>query len=285
MNKLHLPDYNLEATLLGGQSFSWDYADGYFWGFTQNRAVKIKRDGDDIYWQTYPKKNDTQFIKNYLKADVRYPRIISVISKDKHIRAALAIFPNLRILKQDFDQTLLSFIISANNNIRAIRNIIRRMNAGLGSSVSAGGRKIYLFPKTEAIASAPIKKLLSFKMGFRAKYVRNAARHLVKTGLSSRISKMSEEEARNALKEIPGVGDKIADCVLVYALGFDNVMPLDVWGKRVATDLYGLTPKMKYSEMRGWFGSYFNGYAAWAGQFLFEYMRNSHARGTLAKSI
>ncbi len=84
---------------------------------------------------------------------------------------------------------------------------------------------------------------------------------------------MSETDARKTLLGINGVGEKIADCVLVFGLGFDNVTPLDVWSKRVFTRFYKLNPKMKYEDMRFWASNYFEGYAGWAGQFLYEYIR------------
>ena len=83
---------------------------------------------------------------------------------------------------------------------------------------------------------------------------------------------MDESEAREELKSIKGIGDKVADCILVYSLGFYNVIPQDLWVQRILTDLYKL-PKMKTEEYREWINEYFNGNGAFAGQILFEYMR------------
>ena len=85
---------------------------------------------------------------------------------------------------------------------------------------------------------------------------------------------MKEDEARTALTEIKGIGEKIAGCALVFSLGFDNVTPLDIWAKRALIDFYKLNPKMKYNEMSKWASKYFEGYAGWAGQFLYEYIRS-----------
>ena len=89
---------------------------------------------------------------------------------------------------------------------------------------------------------------------------------------------MDENNARRALKEIKGVGDKVTDCVLVFGLGFDTVTPLDIWAKRALVRFYKLNPKMKYDDMREWMSNYFGNYTSWAGQFLFEYIRNAHRR-------
>ncbi len=280
MNKLFLPQYDLNMTLLGGQSFAWDFEDGYYYGFTKDKVVKLKLDVETyhdkplLYWQTYPKKDNFDFVEKYLRLEVNYPQIIKKIQKDKYIKLAIKQYPNLRLLKQDFEETLLSFIVSANNNIRSIRKIIRSMNMKFGKSLNVNGKKIFLFPETEVIANAKLNDLLECKLGFRAKYIKGAAKHLLKTDLSKKVTEMLESDVRNSLLEINGVGDKIADCVLVFGLGFDNVTPLDVWGRRIFEEFYKLDPKMKYGTMRNWASNYFEGYSAWAGQFLYEYIRN-----------
>ena len=281
MNKLYLSHYDLNMTLLGGQSFAWDFEDGCYFGFTRNKAIKLKMDVETchskslLYWQTYPEKDDFNFLKKYLRLDVDYPTIMKKIQKDNHIKSAIKTYPNLRLLKQDFEETLLSFLVSANNNIRSIRKIIRSMNRKFGKSLNVDGKKIFLFPKAEVIAEAKLEDLLDCKLGFRAKYLTGAAKYVLKNDLSKKIEKMSETNARNTLLKINGVGEKIADCVLVFGLGFDNVTPLDVWGKRAFIRFYKLNPKMKYDDMRDWISDYFEGYSAWAGQFLYEYIRTT----------
>ena len=279
MNNFYLPKYDLSMTLLGGQSFAWDFEDGYYWGVTKDKGIKLKivkaiHELPLLHWQTYPEKDNFNFIKEYLRVDVNYPKIIKKIQKDNHIKAAIKKYPDLRLLKQDFEETLLSFIVSSNNNIKSIRKIIRSVNRRFGKAVNIDGRKTFLFPSSEVIAEAKLEDLLECKLGFRAKYFKNAAKYLLEKKLSKKIEKMSEADARNALLEINGVGEKISDCVLVFGLGFDNITPLDVWGKRAFAKFYKLNQKMKYEDMRKWISNYFEGYAAWAGQFLYEYIRN-----------
>ena len=217
-----------------------------------------------------------RFIKKYLRSDTDYNTILKTIKKDEYIKKAIKKYPNLRLVKQDFEETLLSFLVSSNNNIKSIRKIIRDMNKRFGKKVKVDGKEFYLFPETEVIADAKLEDLLECKLGFRAKFIKGAANHLLKTNLHKKIIKMSEENARSSLLEINGVGEKIADCVLVFSLSFDNVTPLDVWGKRFLVRYYKLNPKMKYTDMRKWIGNYFEGYSAWAGQFLFEYIRQEN---------
>lgn len=280
MNKLELNEYNLQMTLLGGQAFNFDLEEGTFYGFTQDKVIQLKIPvgaycNMPLQWQTYPKKDDFNFLKKYLRLNVNYPKILKTIQKDKFIKRAVKKYPDLRLMKQDFEQTLLSFLISPNNNIKSIRKIIREMNKRFSKKVTVNSKTIYLFPETEVIANAKLEDLLECKLGFRAKYLKGAAKYLLKSNLSSKIENLSEADARNELKMIPGIGDKIADCILVFSLSHDDITPLDVWGKRIFVNYYKLNPKTKYEDMRDWASKYFNGYAAWAGQFLYEYIRHN----------
>lgn len=275
MNRLKVENYNFEITFLGGQAFNFDSCEGVYLGFTQDKIIKLKNEKEYIYWQTYPEKDDLEYIKKYLGLKTNYSKILRIIDKDKYIRQAIKKHPNIRILNQDFEQTLLSFLISSNNNIRSIRKIIRQMCRKLGKSINTGEEKIYLFPRTEVLANARLEDLLECKLGFRAKFLKAAAKYLLESGLDKKIKSMKEETARSSLMQIKGVGEKIADCVLVFSLGYENVTPLDVWGKRICTNFYKLNSKMKYQEMRQWLGNYFEGYAGLAGQFLYEYIRSN----------
>lgn len=265
-------------TLLGGQAFNFDFdpSDGFYYGFTQDKVIKLKNDNDKLFWQTFPENDNIDFLKSYLRLDVNYPKIINTIQKDKYIKSAVKKYPDIRLLKQDFEQTLLSFLISSNNNIRSIRTIIRKINQKFGKKNEIDGKEIFLFPKTETIADAKLEDLLECKLGFRGKFLKACAKQLLETNLHKKIHNMTEKEARNSLLEIKGVGEKIADCVLVFGLGFDNVTPLDVWAKRVLIRFYKLNPKMKYNDMQVWLSNYFGNYTSWAGQFLYEYIRNEN---------
>ncbi|MDD3648218.1 MAG: DNA glycosylase [Candidatus Dojkabacteria bacterium] len=274
MNKLKVEKYNLDATLLGGQSFSWDLIGESYYGFTQARAIKLRQAGENLFWQTYPKRNDEEFMRKYLRLETDYSEILSAINKDEHMKRAIEQNPNLRLLRQDFEQTLFSFILSTNRSIKSVRTAVRKLARKLGEKVVVENDTFYLFPKTEVLAFAPLEDLLSCGIGYRAGYLRKTAQSLLESGLSREIMNYKEGTARKILLWLAGVGPKVADCVLCFSLGFDTVTPVDVWGKRVLNSLYGLNPDLKYDEMRNWFKDYFDKYTSWAGQFLFEYIRS-----------
>jgi N-glycosylase/DNA lyase len=272
MNKLYLPNFNLYATLLGGQAFSWNYINGEFVGTTSSRVIKVKRDGDDIYWQTYPKKDDWECFSKYFRLDENYQEILSKYPKDKYIQKAVEKFGDVRILKQEFNDALVGYLCSSNKNIKGIRMCIQNLSNRFGEEVEVDGEKYKLFPKIERLSEAEIPELLETKIGFRAKYVKDASVRYVQGELEG-IEKDRYEDAKARLIQLRGIGDKVADCILLYSLKHDQILPLDVWGKRIVSQYYNLDPKMKYADMQNWVKDYFNGVGGWAGQSLFEYIR------------
>ncbi|HEX9804510.1 MAG TPA: DNA glycosylase [Candidatus Dojkabacteria bacterium] len=274
MNKIPLPNYNLHWTLMGGQSHNWEFENGHYYGFTTRRILKLKQVGDELFWQTFPIKNDFEFLEKYLNLDIDYQKIIKTINKDMYIKKAMKTYPNLWLLKQNFEEVLLSYLFSATNNLKSIRNSIKKLREMYGEKIRIDGKDKFLFPETVRISNAKIEDLLKTRMGFRSKYLKSAAERIVQEKTSEKIQNLSENHSRKMLLAFEGVGEKIADCVLVYGLGFNNVTPLDIWGKRFAEKYYHLSSKLKYTEIRSWLSDYFEGYAGWAGQFLYEYIRN-----------
>jgi N-glycosylase/DNA lyase len=273
MNIIPLKNYNLEDTLIGGQSFTWRKDGDTYIGFTSRKVIVLKENNGSLEWQTFPENNDKDFIINYLRLNEPYEEILKEIQKDEYVEAAIKEFPNLRILKQDFELTLLTFLISANNSIKSIRRSVNLMAEKFGEKVQTPFGEVSLFPSTETIANLTIEELRSCSLGFRAKYLKASAQHLIDTKLLDRIHQMPEEEVRKELMAMQGVGPKIADCIMVFALGYESITPMDVWGKRILTEFYGQPENMKYDDMRNWIKDYFEGKGAWAGQFLFEYIR------------
>ncbi len=275
MNKVKIDKYNLHTTLLGGQAFNWDLVDDSYFGFTQDKIIELKLKGSDLYWQTYPEKDDWEFVKNYLQLELDYNMILERINKDVNVQAAVKNISHVRLLNQDFEQTLLSFILTSNKNIKAVRKIVRGLSKKYGEQLTINGANHYLFPKIEVIANLSESQLKEVGAGFRAKYLQKAAEAILnkKLNVSNSSIKYDEDKVREQLITLNGVGDKIADCVMAFSLEFYNITPIDIWGKRILTNLYGLDENLKYSEMRKWYSQYFGEYTAYAGQILFEYYR------------
>lgn len=283
MRHVSIKNFSPKITLLGGQSFNWNLYDSWYTGFTQSHVItsRYSTSSNKLLYKCFSPGKATYSLhatpnfspSNYFRLRLPYQQVLSSFDKDHHTASAIKKYFGLRVLRQDFEQTLLSFILSSQNNIKRIRLIVRRLSDKLGTPVNIGNRSVSLFPSTSALADAPISLLKAAGCGFRSKYIKSSAARLLDMKLASKIAKYTEDKARLALLSFPGVGEKIADCTLLYSLGFDNVMPMDVWCKRVLTDLYGLRGNMRYQDMRSWAEEYFGPYAGWAGQFLFEYLR------------
>lgn len=272
MNRLFLPNFDLHATLLGGQSFSWDLNGDLYTGFTSSRYIELKREGDYLLWQTYPIKDDITYITNYLRLDVDYEDILSRFPIDNHLDIAKHKFVGLRLLSQDFPDTLLGYICSSNKSIKAIRSSIRKLRDIYGEEIIVNGNKVKLFPKLESLHTLGLETLLSTGVGFRGKYLMEASK-AYSQGLFDGVDTLKYWEAKQKLISLNGVGDKVADCVLLYSLKHDEVIPLDIWVRRVVERYYGLSSNMKYEKVQEWIKGYFNGVGGWAGQMLFEYIR------------
>lgn len=281
MEVINLGEYNLELILLGGQAFNWDKINGKYVGFTQDEIVSlVPRDSKTGEYKVSvegPAGERAQKgcfdPETYFREDVAHKEVISDLPSGSYLKKAVDTFGRLRILRQGFEQTLFSYILSSANNIKRIRGIVRRMSSTFGERVVWNNSERFLFPSAWQIAEAGESGLMQIGAGFRAKYLWETAKIVARENIGEIIYGMKEQDARDLLVKLPGVGPKIADCVLLYSLGFDGVIPLDVWMQRVFVKWYGLSEKMSYSDMRQWYKEVFGRYAGWAGQYLYEYMR------------
>lgn len=196
----------------------------------------------------------------YFDLERDYAEIIKGFEYDETVFRAAQKGGGIRIFRQDAWETLISFIISQNNNIPRIKKIIESLCQTLGDERDG----VYLFPSAERIAEAGIEGLAPIKSGFRAKYIVDAAEKVLSGEVSiERIAKSDYSDALDELKLIKGVGDKVANCVLLFGFGFYEAFPIDVWVKRVIGKYYGET----------FDATSFGKYAGIAQQYLFHYER------------
>jgi N-glycosylase/DNA lyase len=277
MNKLELHNYNLPATLLGGQAFNWNIVENSYYGFTQSHIIKIIPKEGYILWQTYPNKDDINMIISYMNLDIKYEDKLEIIkTKDSHISNAIEKYNGLRILNQPFEQTLLSFILSSHKSVKGVRKAVKDFTNAYGRDDLVDGIKFNLFPKVEDIQHLSEEDYRKIGFGFRSRYFKEAVNKLLYLESDTlQELKLNEYNARNYLITYTGIGEKIADCIMTFSMEFSTITPLDVWGKRVLTDLYNIDPTLKYSQMREWYKNYFGEHTAIAGQYLFEYIRNA----------
>ncbi len=255
--------FSLKQTLDCGQCFRWDeLEENTFVGVVGNTVCKIQQiDGEVTFFDT-DKQTFEKVWKNYFDFDLDYNKIREEICKDDIMKRAGNYASGIRILKQDAWETICSFIISQNNNIKRIKGIVKRLCDTFGDPIIEGYNT---FPDYNRIAKLSIEDLAPLRSGFRAKYILDAAQKISNGEVDlERVANSSYDDAKAELMKICGIGNKVADCALLYGFYRLEAFPEDVWIKRAMARLYpdGLPENCKR-------------YAGIAQQYIFHYARTS----------
>ena len=254
--------FDLKQKFMCGQCFRWtETENGGFSGIALGRRLELFQNGDEITLLGISEE-DIPVWRNYFDLDTDYSEYIKRFSADETLKAACAHSPGIRILRQEPFETLISFIISQNNNIPRISGIIGRLCESFGEKISDG---VYAFPTAKALKGITPEELAPLRAGFRARYIADAVEKVNSGDVSfDEVSAFPLDKAREHLKRIVGVGDKVADCVLLFGFHRLDAFPKDVWIKRVMEQYYpnGLPDCTK-------------GIEGVAQQYLFDYVRNN----------
>jgi N-glycosylase/DNA lyase len=273
---LRVRDYDLAATLDSGQAFRWrKYGSGWT-GVIGKHWVRLTQTRDGIRAETAVPQKDWQWLRDYLQTEVTLGVILATFPEDEPMQTAVAACCGLRILRQDPWECLASFILSSTKQIVQIRQIIALLCERYGEPliVPSGELSAFAFPSPEKIANTTEAKLRACKMGFRAPGLLNAARQIADGKFDlNRLRHLPLIEARAELMKMHGVGDKIADCVLLFAYGFDSAFPVDVWVGRALQQLYFPRRRVNEKRLRHFATTHFGPHAGYAQQYLFHYMR------------
>ncbi|MBT3320379.1 MAG: hypothetical protein HN389_11520 [Clostridia bacterium] len=259
--------FSLEQTLLSGQCFRWQQDGDGFAGVALGRQVYAEQNGSDVTIFG-AQKNDGW--EEYFDLNRDYGAIKQSYNGDEYLRDGMAFAGGIRVLAQPPFETLISFIISANNNVKRIMGIVDKLCARYGQPIGKDTRD---FPTPLALAQASEDDIKACGAGYRARYIIETAR-AVQSGFSLDALKAKPYgQARAELTALMGVGGKVADCVCLYSLGFMQAFPNDVWMNRVLCGAYGYTGKND-KQLRKFVDETFGEYAGIAQQYLFHYARN-----------
>ena len=281
--------FSLEHTLTCGQLFRWEKFGDWWYGVVEDKVVKIRQIAGKLMFQAFPEKINGEFIKNYFRLDDNLPFILSQINKDEHIRKAIQGCPGLRICRQEPWECLVSYICATYKNIPAIKNMILNLSKRFGNKVTFNGHDFYTFPKPSDLAHASIEEVRSCKLGFRAERVLETSKILDCGELDLEdLEKMDYAKAKQELLSMPGVGQKVADCVLLFSLDKLEAFPVDIWIKRVVLEFYSsyfersfikrvsgkssIAPR-EYEAISSFGREYFGKYAGYAQEYFFSFSR------------
>ncbi len=222
---------DLEATFNCGQCFRFErLPDGAFGGVAFGKSVRFYEE-DEVITVECETEEDFSLWRDFLDIDRDYEKIIASLENQELLYRIADYGRGIRILKQDAWEALCSFIISQNNNIPRIKGIISRLCESFGERLPSGE---YTFPSAQRIARLSQEDLAPLRAGFRNKYILDAASKVASGEINlDTLRGMPYDEAKSILKTICGVGDKVANCVLLFGLGHIDAFPVDVWIKKV----------------------------------------------------
>jgi N-glycosylase/DNA lyase len=274
-------DYDLAATLESGQAFRWKLVDGGWNGVVGNRWVRLRADAFTLTAETAAPVSDWHWLRHYLQIELDLAAVGATFPDDEPMRAAVSACRGLRLLRQDPWECLASFILSSTKQIVQIRQIVSLLCERFGEAIPAASQygPAFAFPSPARLARLNEADLRACKMGFRAPYLLETARAVVegKPDLE-RLRELPVEIARAELMQLPGVGRKIADCVLLFAYGFQSAFPVDVWVIKALQKLYFPRRRASAKRLRHFSETHFGPNAGYAQQYLFHYMRTKHGR-------
>lgn len=225
-----------------GQCFRWNIqTDGSYTGVFKNNVLNVKKENNKIIFKGICSDNIIKVINDYFDFDTDYNKIKKELSNiDEYLKESIEFGSGIRILNQDLWETIISFIISANNNIPRIKGIIERISKKYGNEIEWNNEKYYTFPTPKQLSKASVEDLRALGLGFRDKRVYDTTKIILNNEIS--LKELIEEKDVNILREklltLPGVGPKVADCIMLFGLKRFEVFPIDVWVRRVMNDLY-----------------------------------------------
>lgn len=224
-----------------GQCFRWnEEPDGSYTGIFGHNVLNVKEE-KDIVITGICNGNIEDICKNYFDLDRNYEEIKETLSLiDDNMKESIKYGKGIRILNQDLWEMIISFIISANNNIPRIKGIIERMSAKYGQEIKFRGTSYYTFPTIDELSQASVKDLKDLGLGFRDRYVYETTKKIKEGKINlENLKQESTNEVRKQLLTLTGVGPKVADCIMLFStLKRFAVFPVDVWVRRVMNDLY-----------------------------------------------
>lgn len=285
---------SLRPTLSCGQAFRWSLgSDGWWHGVVRGRAIRLRESGDDCLAQVCPFDDGAAtLLRDYLRLDVDLVALADdLAARDETIRTPLAVFAGLRVVAQEPEETLLSYLCSPANSVDRISRSIRALSRRHGRLIATlDGEAYYAFPTADALAATPDEEYQAAGLGWRGAGVRRIAATLGEkpAGWLDDLIAQPFDKARADLMVLPGVGPKIADCVCLFALRKDAAVPVDTHVWALARELFPdafasgsvsrtLTP-LAYERVRSLYVARYGPFAGWAQEYLYHWRRQGYPR-------
>jgi N-glycosylase/DNA lyase len=273
MRSLQVERFSLTDTLECGQTFCWvKEGEGYI-NADIGKVVYVEQMGDELFYET--SEGDVDLAKLF-RLDDPLDEIQSEITRDGIMRRSIDFAPNLRIINDPFFPCLVSFLCSVWKSVPVIRGMTKAIREKWGPSYRFRGRTYYGMPTPEQLSVASVSELKKLGLAWRAEFIAKSTDAIVSGEISEdELRSLEYVDSHRQLKKLHGVGDKVADCVSLFSLGFLEAFPIDVWIERVIQEHYGVftTAGRSYSKKSEAARDYFGKYAGYAQEYLYHYTR------------
>ena len=271
--------FDLESTLFSGQVFRWRKQGEWYEGVVFGRIVRVREVDDGIAFATTDDDAGVteSRLRDYFSLDADLCEVYSVLSHDEGLREAFDRYHGMRILRQDPWETTLSFLCAQNSNVLRITRNVEDMCRSFGRPISLGGKTRHTYPTPNALAEAGEQALRDLGLGYRARYIVSAAERVARGGIDiMALRDASYDDALGALMTLEGVGDKVANCIMLFCMDKPEAFPVDTHIRQILRERYPRARRVKSSDIRrvrAWAQEYFAPFAGYANHYLFHSRR------------
>ncbi len=282
--EIKLKNFDMDATFECGQAFRWVKNENSYINCAFNRVIEVEynKNNERLKIINSNKEDISNIWSDYFDLENNYEEIISYLSsKDPHIKKAISFASGLRILNQDPWETILSFIISQNNNILRIKNNIEDLSKNFSfNKIEYKGKTFYPIPSPNELRDLTIEDLKPIKLGYRDKYIIETSKRMCElfpNGITrEEVSDLSNAELEKLLTSFSGIGPKVANCIMLFSFKRFDSFPIDTWVKKLMNHFYGFS-KNDLKGMTQFANDNFYPYGGIAQQYLFHYVRNNQS--------
>jgi N-glycosylase/DNA lyase len=268
---------DIDNSINSGQVFLWEKDRTDWYGINGQDILKINKNGAI--------KSILNSKTDFFRKNDNMEEIIKLISKDITVKKAVKKYEGLRIFRQDPFQCMISFIISSNSNIQKIKTSLEKITKKFGTQVKIQNKEFFLFPEPKKIANASIDEIKTCGVGYRAPFIKEAAKMVILKKIDFKyLQKCNYHEAKENICLVPGIGNKVADCIMLFSLNKLDAFPLDTWMTKILEKYYSNEFKIEtktitekqYNILHKKIVNYFGPYCGYAQQFLFKMEREKY---------
>ena len=271
--------FDLKTTLFSGQVFRWRKQDPWYEGVIFGQIVRVREVEGGIAFVTTDDDVEVNAsrLRDYFSLDVDLAEVYSALSRDRGLREALDRYRGMRVLRQDPWETTLSFLCAQNSNVLRITRNVEDMCRSFGRPISLNGHTRHTYPTPEALAGAGEGALRELGLGYRARYIASAAERVARGEIDlAALRDASYDDALETLMTLDGVGDKVANCIMLFCMDKPQAFPVDTHILQVLRERYPRARRVKSTDIRrvrAWAQEYFAPYAGYANHYLFHSRR------------